>query len=64
MAPPSTVGHDYCLTTIIPETEKAGLSSAFNGFATIQKRRTISSKTGHSLKTQYFIRMCLKTPTL
>ena len=61
---PSTICCDYCLTTIVRETLKAGLSSAFNGFATIQKRRTFSSKAGYSLKTQHFIRMRLKTPTL
>ena len=57
------MGHDYCLTTIVQETKKAGLSSVFNGFAIIQKRRGISSKTVQSLKTQHFIRMHLKTPT-
>ena len=61
---PSTICCDYCLTTIVRETLKAGLSSAFNGFATIQKRRTFSSKAGYSLKTQHFIRMRLKTPTV
>ena len=54
----------FILTTIVRETLKAGLSSAFNGFATIQKRRTFSSKAGYSLKTQHFIRMRLKTPTV
>jgi len=58
------VGHDYCLTTIVQETKKAGLSSVFNGFAIIQKRRGISSKTVQSLKMQHFIRIRLKTPTL
>ena len=55
---------DYCLTTIIRNPQKAGLPSVFNGFATIQKGRTFSSKAGHSLKTQHFIRIRLKTPTL
>ena len=55
---------DYDLTTITCKTEKAGLSSVFNGFAIIQKRRTFSPKAEHSLKTQHFIRIRLKTPTL
>jgi len=44
------------LTTITCKTEKAGLSSVFNGSATIQKKRTFSPKAEHSLKTQHFIR--------
>ena len=56
--------HDYDLTTITCKTEKAGLSSVFNGFAIIQKRREISSKIVQSLKMQHFIRMRLKTPTV
>ena len=55
---------DYCLTTIVQETKKAGLSSVFNGFAIIQKRREISSKIVQSLKMQHFISLSLKTPTI
>ena len=55
---------DYRLTTISHKTEKAGLPSVFNGFAIIQKRRMFSSKAEQPLKTQHFIRMRLKTPTV
>jgi len=48
-------GHDYCLTTIIPETEKAGSPSVFNGFRKIQRSWVFSLKTVQPLKTQHFI---------
>jgi len=56
--------HDYWLTTIIPETEKAGSPSIFKGFTRIQKRQTFSLKIAQPLKIQYFIRMRLKTPAV
>ena len=54
---------DYCLTTIVHETEKARFPSVFNGFTRIQKRRTFSLKIAQPLKIQHFISYCLKTPT-
>ena len=56
--------HDYDLTTITYKTEKAGLSSVFNGFRKIQRSWVFSLKTVQPLKTQHFIRMRLKTPTV
>ena len=55
---------DYCLTTIVREGSKAGLPCVFNGFQEIQKKQVLSVKTVQPLKTQHFIRMRLKTPTL
>ena len=54
---------DY-LTTIVRETLKAGLSSAFNGFRKVQRSWVFSLKTVQPLKTQHFIRLHLKTPTV
>ena len=61
---PSTAGRDYYLTTIIRNPQKAGLSSAFNGFQEIQQNRIFSLKNVQPLKTQHFISYCLKTPTV
>ena len=55
---------DYCLTTIVHETEKARFPSVFNGFTRIQKRRTFSLKIAQPLKIQYFNSLSLKTPTI
>ena len=55
---------DFCLTTISSKPRKAGLPSAFNGFQEIQRNRVLSVKTAQPLKTQHFIRMHLKTPTV
>ena len=57
-------GRDYYLTTIIRNPQKAGLSSVFNGFQEIQQNRIFSLKNVQPLKTQHFIRMRLKTPTV
>ena len=63
IAPPSTVRHDYCLTTILSKTGKASSPSVFNSFRKVQRNRMFSPKTVQPLKTQHFIRMRLKTPT-
>ena len=52
------------MTTIVREVSKAGLPCVFNGFQEIQKKQVLSVKTVQPLKTQHFIRMRLKTPTL
>jgi len=55
---------DYCLTTIVHETEKAGSPSVFNGFRKVQRSWAFSLKTAQPLKIQCFIRMRLKTPAV
>jgi len=52
------------LTTIAEEIEKASFPSVFNGFLEIQRNRVLSVKTAQPLKTQHFIRMRLKTPSV
>ena len=54
---------DY-LTTIARKSEIAVLSSGFNAFRNVQKFTANPVKTCKSLKTQHFIRMRLKTPTV
>ena len=52
------------MTTIAEEIEKASFPSVFNGFLEIQRNRVLSVKTARPLKTQHFIRMRLKTPSV
>ena len=52
------------MTTTIRKIEKADFPSVFNGFWEIQKRLIFSLKTAQPLKTQHFISLCLKTPTI
>ncbi len=52
------------MTTIAEEIEKASFPSVFNGFLEIQRNRVLSVKTAQPLKTQHFIRMRLKTPSV
>ena len=54
---------DY-LTTIARKSEIAVLPSVFNAFRNVQKFTANPVKTCKSLKTQHFIRMHLKTPSV
>ena len=55
---------DYCLTTIVRNSRKAVLSSVFNAFRNVQKFTANPVKTRNVLKTQHFIKLRLKTPTV
>ena len=52
------------MTTIIRNPQKADLPSVFNGFRKVQRSWLFSLKTVQPLKTQHFIRMHLKTPSV
>jgi len=52
------------LTTTACDSEKAVLPSAFNTFAKVRQFAANPAKTRKALKTQHFIRIRLKTPTV
>ena len=54
---------DY-LTTIARKSEIAVFPSGFNAFRNVQKFTANPVKTRKTLKTQHFIQLCLKTPTV